>query len=231
LVGNFNGFTDYGWLFRVKMNLFVTLFNQKLKLKLKMKKSVIAIGIVLLLVLMLIFSVKNSYNKMVTMDEGVSAQWSNVENVYQRRADLIPNLVNTVKGYAAHERETLEGVIEARAKATSVTIDPSKLDAQSMQKFQQAQDGLSSALGRLMVVMERYPDLKANQNFMDLQAQLEGTENRISVERRKFNETAQQFNTYIRRFPQVLFAGMFDFEKKTYFEAEKGAEKAPEVQF
>lgn len=196
-----------------------------------MKKSVIAIGIVLLLVLMLVFSVKNSYNKMVTMDEGVSAQWSNVENVYQRRADLIPNLVNTVKGYAEHERETLEGVIEARAKATSVTIDPSKLDAQSIQKFQEAQDGLSSALSRLMVVMERYPDLKANQNFMDLQAQLEGTENRIAVERRKFNETAQQYNTYIRRFPQVLFAGMFNFDKKAYFEAQKGAEKAPEVQF
>lgn len=196
-----------------------------------MKKSVIAIGIVLLLVLMLVFSVKNSYNKMVTMDEGVSAQWSNVENVYQRRADLIPNLVNTVKGYAEHERETLEDVIEARAKATSVTIDPSKLDAQSIQKFQEAQDGLSSALSRLMVVMERYPDLKANQNFMDLQAQLEGTENRIAVERRKFNETAQQYNTYIRRFPQVLFAGMFNFDKKAYFEAQKGAEKAPEVQF
>lgn len=196
-----------------------------------MKKSVIAIGIVLLLVLMLVFSVKNSYNKMVTMDEGVSAQWSNVENVYQRRADLIPNLVNTVKGYAEHERETLEGVIEARAKATSVTIDPSKLDAQSIQKFQEAQDGLGSALSRLMVVMERYPDLKANQNFMDLQAQLEGTENRIAVERRKFNETAQQYNTYIRRFPQVLFAGMFNFDKKAYFEAQKGAEKAPEVQF
>jgi LemA protein len=196
-----------------------------------MKKSVIAIGVVLLLVLMLVFSIKNSYNKMVTMDEGVSAQWSNVENVYQRRADLIPNLVNTVKGYAEHERETLEGVIEARAKATSVTIDPSKLDAQSIQKFQEAQDGLSSALSRLMVVMERYPDLKANQNFMDLQAQLEGTENRIAVERRKFNETAQQYNTYIRRFPQVLFAGMFNFDKKAYFEAQKGAEKAPEVQF
>ena len=196
-----------------------------------MKKSVIAIGVVLLLVLMLVFSIKNSYNKMVTMDEGVSAQWSNVENVYQRRADLIPNLVNTVKGYAEHERETLEGVIEARAKATSVTIDPSKLDAQSIQKFQEAQDGLSSALSRLMVVMERYPDLKANQNFMDLQAQLEGTENRIAVERRKFNETAQQYNTYIRRFPQVLFAGMFNFDKKAYFEAQKGAEKAPEVLF
>jgi LemA protein len=196
-----------------------------------MKKSVIAIGVVLLLVLMLVFSIKNSYNKMVTMDEGVSAQWSNVENVYQRRADLIPNLVNTVKGYAEHERETLQGVIEARSKATSVTIDPSKLDAQSIQKFQEAQDGLSSALSRLMVVMERYPDLKANQNFMDLQAQLEGTENRIAVERRKFNETAQQYNTYIRRFPQVLFAGMFNFDKKAYFEAQKGAEKAPEVQF
>lgn len=174
---------------------------------------------------------KNSYNNMVAMDEGVSAQWSQVENVYQRRADLIPNLVNTVKGYAAHERETLDAVISARAKATQVTIDPSKLDAAALQNFQEAQSGLSSALGRLMVVMEQYPDLKANQNFRDLLAQLEGTENRIAVERRKFNETAQAYNTFIRKFPQTLIANMFGFEKKAYFEAEKGAEKAPEVQF
>jgi len=168
---------------------------------------------------------------MVTMNEGVIAQWSQVENVYQRRSDLIPNLVNTVKGYATHERETLEGVIEARAKATQVTVDPSKLDAASIQKFQETQGGLSSALGRLMVVMEQYPDLKANQNFRDLQAQLEGTENRIAVERGRFNEAAQKFNVYIRKFPQVLFAGIFGFEKKAYFEAEKGAEKAPVVNF
>lgn len=171
------------------------------------------------------------YNKMVTMEEQVTSQWAQVENVYQRRADLIPNLVNTVKGYAAHEQETLEGVIEARSKATSVNIDPTKLTPESIQQFNQAQEGLSSALSRLMVVVERYPDLKANQNFLDLQAQLEGTENRITFERMKFNETTQNYNAYIRKFPQVIYAGWFGFEKKTYFEAQQGAEKAPEVQF
>jgi LemA protein len=196
-----------------------------------MKKSVIALIVVGLIILVSFGSIKKSYNTMVTMDEGVSAQWSQVENVYQRRADLIPNLVNTVKGYASHERETLEAVINARSKATQVTVDPSKLDATSIQNFQNAQSGLSSALGRLMVVMEKYPDLKANENFRDLQAQLEGTENRITLERRKFNEAAQSFNTYIRKFPQTIYANLFDFEKKAYFEAEKGAEKAPEVQF
>jgi LemA protein len=171
------------------------------------------------------------YNKMVTMEEQVTSSWAQVENVYQRRADLIPNLVNTVKGYAAHEQETLEGVIEARSKATSVNIDPTKLTPVTMKQFTQAQDGLSSALSRLMVVVERYPDLKANQNFMDLQAQLEGTENRITVERQKFNETTQLYNAYIRKFPQIIYAGWFGFEKKTYFEAQQGAEKAPEVKF
>ena len=171
------------------------------------------------------------YNKMVTMEEQVTSQWAQVENVYQRRADLIPNVVNTVKGYAAHEQETLEGVIEARSKATSVNIDPSKLTPESIQQFTQAQEGLSSALSRLMVVVERYPDLKANQNFLDLQAQLESTENRITVERMKFNESTQTFNAYIRKFPQVIYAGWFGFEKKTYFEAQQGAEKAPEVKF
>jgi len=171
------------------------------------------------------------YNKMVTMDEQVTSSWAQVENVYQRRADLIPNLVNTVKGYAAHEQETLQGVIEARSKATSVNIDPTKLTPESIQQFNQAQDGLSSALSRLMVVVEKYPDLKANQNFLDLQAQLEGTENRITVERQKFNETTQNYNAYIRKFPQVIYSGWFGFEKKTYFEAQKGAEKAPEVKF
>lgn len=171
------------------------------------------------------------YNKMVTMEEQVTSSWAQVENVYQRRADLIPNLVNTVKGYAAHEKETLEGVIEARSKATSVNIDPTKLTPESMKQFTQAQEGLSSALSRLMVVVERYPDLKANQNFLDLQSQLEGTENRITVERQKFNETTQTFNAYIRKFPQVIYAGWFGFEKKTYFEAQQGAEKAPEVKF
>lgn len=196
-----------------------------------MKKSVIALLIVGVIVLVGFVNFKNSYNKMVTMDEAVSSQWSQVENVYQRRADLIPNLVNTVKGYAAHEKETLEAVINARSKATQVTIDPSKLDDASIQNFQNAQSGLSSALSRLMVVMEKYPDLKANENFRDLQAQLEGTENRIAVERKKFNESAQAYNTYIRRFPQSIFSNMFGFEKKAYFKAENGAEKAPEVQF
>ena len=171
------------------------------------------------------------YNKMVELDEQVKSSWSQVENVYQRRADLIPNLVNTVKGYAAHERETLEGVIEARSKATSVNIDPANLTPETIQQFNQAQEGLSSALSRLMVVVERYPDLKANQNFMDLQAQLEGTENRIATERRKFNETTQSYNAYIRKFPQVIYSGWFGFDKKSYFEARQGAEKAPEVQF
>jgi LemA protein len=171
------------------------------------------------------------YNSMVEKQEAVTAQWSQVENVYQRRADLIPNLVSTVKGYAAHEKETLVGVVEARAKATSVNIDPSKLDASSIQKFQAAQDGLSSALSKLMVVVERYPDLKANQSFLELQSQLEGTENRIAVERKKFNEAARGYNTYIRKFPNNFVAGWFDFEKKDYFEATKGAEEAPKVEF
>lgn len=171
------------------------------------------------------------YNQMVELDEQVASSWSQVENVYQRRADLIPNLVNTVKGYAAHEQETLEGVIEARSKATSVNINPENLDPQALQQFNQAQEGLTSALSRLMVVVERYPDLKANQNFLDLQAQLEGTENRIAVERRKFNETTQSYNAYIRKFPRVIYAGWFGFEKKSYFEAQQGAEQAPEVQF
>src|SRR5690606_14082930 len=189
------------------------------------------IRFVVLVILAIPFFSSCGYNKMVELREGVDAQWGQVENVYQRRADLIPNLVNTVKGYAAHEQETLEGVIEARSKATSVNIDPSKLTPETIQQFNQAQEGLSSALSKLMVVVERYPDLKANQNFLDLQAQLEGTENRITVERMKFNETTQTYNAYIRKFPQVIYAGWFGFEKKSYFEAQQGAEKAPEVQF
>ncbi|MDX9882013.1 MAG: LemA family protein [Prolixibacteraceae bacterium] len=196
-----------------------------------MKKSWIVLIVIALLLIIGYSSVKNSYNSMVSLEEGVTAQWSQVENVYQRRADLIPNLVNTVKGYAEHEREALTAVVEARAKATSVNIKPENLDAQSLQQFQDAQSGLSSALSRLMVVVEKYPDLKANQNFLDLQAQLEGTENRISVERRKFNETAQAYNTTIRKFPKNIMASIFGFEKKDYFEAQQGAEKAPEVQF
>ena len=197
----------------------------------KMKKIWIVLAVVVVIVLIIYTSFKGSYNTMVTMDESVTASWAQVENVYQRRADLIPNLVNTVKGYASHEKGTLQAVIEARSKATSVNINPSNMNAQQLEQFQEAQAGLSSALSRLMVVVERYPDLKANQNFLDLQAQLEGTENRIAVERRKFNETARSFNTYIRKFPKNLYANMFGFEKKAYFEAEKGAEKAPEVNF
>jgi len=171
------------------------------------------------------------YNVMVEKEETVTAQWAQVENVYQRRADLIPNLVSTVKGYASHEQETLTGVIEARAKATSTTIDPSNLNAESIQKFQQAQDGLSSALSKLMVVVERYPDLKANTGFLELQSQLEGTENRIAVERKKFNDTAKNYNTYIRLFPNNFIAGWFDFEKADYFEAQEGSNVAPKVEF
>ncbi|MHA7112151.1 LemA family protein [Sunxiuqinia elliptica] len=196
-----------------------------------MKKTWIILAVIAVVVLLIYSSVKGTYNNMVTQDEAVNANWAQVENVYQRRADLIPNLVNTVKGYAAHEQETLEGVIEARSKATAVNVKPENLNAQSLQQFQQAQSGLSSALSRLMVVVERYPDLKANQNFLDLQAQLEGTENRITVERRKFNESARAFNTYIRTFPKNIYANLFGFDKKAYFEAEQGAEKAPEVSF
>ncbi|MEG1543621.1 MAG: LemA family protein [Tannerellaceae bacterium] len=198
-----------------------------------MKNKTLWITLAVIVVLFLAgFSwVKGSYNTMVTQDEGVKTAWSQVENQYQRRVDLIPNLVNTVKGYASHERETLEGVVSARAKATQTSIDPTKLDEASMQKFQSAQGELGSALSRLMLVIERYPDLKANQNFMELQAQLEGTENRISVERKRFNEVAQSYNTYIRTFPNNILSGMFNFSPKPYFAAESGAEKAPVVEF
>ena len=173
----------------------------------------------------------SGYNKLVNLEEGVKSQWANVENVYQRRADLIPNLVNTVKGYAAHEQETLTEVINARSKATGISIDPDKLDVASIQKFQAAQGSIGSALSKLMVVVERYPDLKANQNFLELQAQLEGTENRIAVERRKYNEAARMFNSKIRRFPTVLFNKIYGFEAKGYFEAMEGADVVPEVAF
>lgn len=191
--------------------------------------------IILIAVLVILFIViswgTGIYNKLVNKEETVSQQWANVENVYQRRADLIPNLVATVKGVAKFEQQTLTAVIEARAKATSVNISPKNLDEASLQKFQQAQDGLSSALSRLMMVVERYPELKATQNFSELQAQLEGTENRITVERRTFNEVAQDYNAYLRRFPANMFAGMFGFKKKAYFLAQKGAENAPKVEF
>lgn len=184
-----------------------------------------------LLIVMLPLLSGCSYNKFVNLEEQIDAQWAQVENVYQRRADLIPNLVATVKGYAAHERETLEAVIEARSKATSVNVNAENLNEQSMQQFQDAQAGLSSALSRLMVVVEKYPDLKANQNFMELQAQLEGTENRIANERRKYIELVGEYNAAIRRFPNNMVAGMFGFDKKPNFSAEAGAEKAPKVEF
>jgi len=168
---------------------------------------------------------------MVAKDENVKSAWSQVKNVYQRRLDLIPNLVNTVKGAANFEQETLTRVIEARAKATQITVDPDKLTPEKLQEFQSAQGELSQALGRLMVVSEQYPQLKANQNFLDLQAQLEGTENRITVERQKFNDITRDFNTYIRQFPKNIVASMFGFSQRPYFESDPGAEKAPTVDF
>jgi len=196
-----------------------------------MKKNTIILIAVVVLIFIMASSTISSYNALVTAEEEIEGNWAQVENVYQRRADLIPNLVNTVKGYASHERETLEGVIEARAKATSVNVNPNELNQESIQQFNQAQQGLSSALSRLMVVVERYPDLKASQNFRDLQAQLEGTENRIAVERRKFNESVKTYNASIRRFPKNLLANSFGFERKAYFEADQGASEAPEVNF
>ena len=171
------------------------------------------------------------YNGLVNMDEKVSNQRANVETQYQRRADLIPNLVNTVKGYASHEKETLEGVVEARSKATQIKVDAEGLTPEKLAEYQKAQGAVTSALGKLLAITENYPDLKANQNFLELQAQLEGTENRINVARKNFNDAAQSYNTNIRRFPKNIFAGMFGFDKKAYFEAEEGSEKAPKVEF
>lgn len=197
-------------------------------------KKWIPILVVLGIIAVAVMALAGKYNKMVDLDEAVDSQWGNVENVYQRRGDLIPNLVETVKGYASHERETLEAVIKARADATKMQaqLTPETLnDPQLMQKFQAVQGELSSALGRLMVVIEKYPELKANEGFRDLQVQLEGTENRIAVERRRFNEQAQEFNTVIRRFPANMVAGMFGFSKRAYFEAAEGSEAAPKVEF
>ena len=196
-----------------------------------MKRPLIIV-IVIVVILFIIYRLfAGTYNKMVAADETVANAWSQVENVYQRRLDLIPNLVATVKGAADFEQTTLTKVIEARASATQVRVDPKNLTPEALQKFQEAQGQLSSALGKLMVVAEQYPNLKANQNFLDLQSQLEGTENRITVERMKFNDAAQAFNTYVRKFPQNLIAGMFGFSRKAYFEAEKGAAKPPQVDF
>ena len=196
-----------------------------------MKKGLIT-GVVVIAVLVAAFVwVKNVYNQMVVSDENVQAAWSQVENVYQRRADLIPNLVATVKGYASHESETLESVVAARAKATQVTVDPENLTPEALEQFNAAQGELSSALGRLLLIQESYPELKANQNFLELQAQLEGTENRIATERMKYNEVAKGYNTMVRTFPNNIIASMFGFEKKGYFEAKDGADVAPVVEF
>ena len=195
------------------------------------KKSLVTIIIIAVVVLVIYLWFKSGYNAMVEKQETVQAQWAQVENVYQRRADLIPNLVATVKGYAQHEQGTLTAVIEARSKATGITIDPSNITPEQLAQFQEAQDQLSGALSRLLVSIERYPELKANENFMALQAQLEGTENRITVERQKFNETAKDYNQYIRKFPRNIIASMFDFEKVGYFKAQAGAETAPKVKF
>ena len=196
-----------------------------------MKKCYIVLIVIAVVILSIFFWFRGSYNGMVSMSETVSSQWSNVENQYQRRLDLIPNLVNTVKGYAAHEQQTLEEVVNARAKATQTQINFDQLDESAIKKINNIQGELSSALSRLMAISESYPDLKANQNFLELQAQLEGTENRIAVERRKFNESVKEYNAYIRQFPKNMIAGMFGFVPKPYFEATAGAENAPKVEF
>lgn len=196
-----------------------------------MKKGLITIIIIAVTVLGGFFWVKGAYNNMVVEDENVQSAWAQVENVYQRRADLIPNLVATVKGYAEHESATLENVVAARAKATQMTIDPENLSEEAIARFNEAQGELSTALGRLLLIQENYPDLKANQQFSELQAQLEGTENRIATERMKFNEAAKAYNTMIRKFPDNILASIFGFEKKGYFEAQAGAETAPKVEF
>ncbi len=195
-----------------------------------MKKISSTLIIIVALAVLVLWGV-GIYNKLVAQEETVNGQWANVENQYQRRADLIPNLVETVKGYAKHESATFEAVVAARAKATQVTVDPKNLTPEKMQEFQAAQGELSSALGRLLMITENYPDLKANQNFLELQAQLEGTENRISTERTRFNEVAKAYNTAIRKVPNNLVASIGNFEKKPYFEAEEGSDKAPKVQF
>ncbi len=196
-----------------------------------MKKSYVIIIAIVVVVVGIFGWATSAYNGMVTVEEEATTAFAKVQSAYQRRADLIPNLVETVKGYATHEQETLEGVVAARSKATQVTLDPDKMTPQKMKEFQEAQGELSSALGRLIAIQENYPDLKANENFRDLQVQLEGTENRINTERNNYNEAVQKYNVKIRRFPNSLFAGMFGFEKMQKFEAETGAEKAPQVKF
>lgn len=203
---------------------FITHKNMKLP---KLKAGVVA----LIVVVLIAFWGISTYNKLVSMDENVNTQWANVETSYQRRSDLIPNLVATVKGYATHERQTLEAVMAARSQATQVKIDPSNCTPQQLAAYQKAQGDVTSALGKLLAITENYPQLKANENFLELQSQLEGTENRISVARRDFNNAAQTYNTTLRRFPTNIVASMGGFEKHNYFEAQAGAEKAPKVEF
>lgn len=195
-----------------------------------MKKNKGLIITIVVIALVAIWGI-SSYNGLVSMDENVSNQWANVETQYQRRSDLIPNLVNTVKGYAKHESQTLESVMAARSQATQVKIDPSNCTPQQLAAYQKAQGDVTTALGKLLAITENYPDLKANQNFLELQSQLEGTENRINVARKDFNDTAKKYNTSLRRFPRNIIASMFGFEKRNYFEAEAGAEKTPKVEF
>ena len=194
-------------------------------------KKISPVIIVLALVVILFLMGMGAYNGMVSAREKVNAQWANVENQYQRRSDLIPNLVETVKGYAKHESGTLEAVVNARAQATQMKIDPANLTPEKLQEYQQMQGAVGAALGRLIALQENYPDLKANQNFLALQSQLEETENRISLERTRFNEEATTYNTLIKKAPRSIIAGMFGFTEKPYFTAEKGAEKAPDVKF
>ena len=195
-----------------------------------MKKNKGLIITIVVIVLVALWGI-SSYNGLVGMDENVSNKWANVETQYQRRSDLIPNLVNTVKGYAKHESQTLEAVMAARSQATQVKIDPSNCTPQQLAAYQKAQGDVTTALGKLLAITENYPDLKANQNFIELQSQLEGTENRINVARKDFNDSAKKYNTSLRRFPRNIIASIFGFEKRNYFEAEAGAEKAPKVEF
>ncbi len=196
-----------------------------------MKKGCSGLTILIIVAVVAVVWGVGVYNGLVESEQKVETAWSQVENVYQRRADLIPNLVNTVKGYAKHEQETLEGVVNARAKATQITVDPTNMTPEDLQKYQAAQGEIGAALGRLIAVSESYPDLKANENFLELQNQLEGTENRIAVERNKFNEITKEYNTKRKKFPTNLIAGFFGFGDKPYFKAEEGADKAPKVDF